>query len=210
MTNDEQGKIATGMLIFAGVSVAIAVVLLTVFSSIRAIYNNWQLMDEGTNKMCIEVQNQYQRRSDLIPALVSTVQGEANFEKSTLTAVIEARSKASSIQLTEGALKNPEAMAQFQKYQGDLTSALSKLMMLTENYPQLRANDAFKDLRVNLEGTENRIAVARNRCIASTSDQNGYIRTFPNNVIASFFNMANRPNFTADTNSSVMPKVEFK
>ena len=131
-------------------------------------YNDFQRLDEQTKSSWSEVLNQYQRRADLIPNIVATVKGEANFEQDTLTKVIEARSKATSIQATPELIKDPEAFKQFQAAQGQLSSALSRLMVVSENYPSLKANQAFQDLRVQLEGTENRITVARNQDRKST------------------------------------------
>ena len=131
--------------------------------------------------------NQYQRRADLIPNIVATVKGEANFEQETLTKVIEARSRATSIQATPELINNPEAFDKFQKAQGELTGALSRLMVVAEQYPQLRANQAFQDLRVQLEGTENRITVARNRYIKTVADYNVLARSFPSNLTAMVF-----------------------
>src|SRR5215216_7210940 len=125
-------------------------------------YNDFQRLDEQVKGAWSEVLNQYQRRADLIPNIVATVKGEANFEQETLTKVIEARSRATSIQATPELINNPEAFDKFQKAQGELTGALSRLMVVAEQYPQLKANQAFQDLRVELEGTENRITVARN------------------------------------------------
>src|SRR5664279_4582758 len=128
-------------------------------------YNDFQTLDETVKAAWSEVLNQYQRRADLIPNIVATVKGEANFEQETLTRVIEARSKATSIQATPELINNPEAFDKFQKAQGELSSALSRLLVVSEQYPNLRANQAFQDLRVTLEGTENRITVARNRYV---------------------------------------------
>jgi LemA protein len=130
-------------------------------------YNQFQTLDEQTKGAWSEVLNQYQRRADLIPNIVATVKGEANFEQETLTKVVEARAKATSMQVTPETLNNPEAFKRFQQVQGELGSALSRLMAVSENYPNLKANAGFQDLRVQLEGTENRITVARNRYIKS-------------------------------------------
>ena len=128
-------------------------------------YNQFQSLDEQTKSAWAEVLNQYQRRADLVPNIVATVKGEAAFEQDTLTKVVEARAKATSIQVTPETLNNPEAFDKFQKAQGELSSALSRLMVVVEQYPNLKANQGFQDLRVQLEGTENRITVARNRYI---------------------------------------------
>lgn len=193
------------------VFVAIGMTACNVVTSAISVNNNYQQADEASNAAWSEVMNQLQRRSDLIPSIVATVQGEANFEKSTLQAVIEARASATGIRLTPEALKDPKAMEVFSKKQGDITTALSRLMMVTENYPNLKANAAFQDLRVQLEGTENRITVARNRYIQAIRVQNTPIRTFPNSIYAGFFGLQPRAQFTVDeAKVSQAPKVEFK
>jgi LemA protein len=128
-------------------------------------YNDFQRLDEQTQSAWSEVLNQYQRRADLVPNIVASVKGEANFEQETLTRVVEARAKATSMQLTPETLNDPQAFQRFQQAQGELSSALSRLMVVSERYPQLQANQGFRDLRVTLEGTENRITVARNQYI---------------------------------------------
>ena len=155
--------------------------------------------------------NQYQRRADLVPNIVATVKGEANFEQETLTRVIEARSKATSIQATPELVNDPEAFDRFQKAQGELTGALSRLMVVAEQYPQLKANKAFQDLRVTLEGTENRITVARNRYIKTVTDYNVLTRSFPTNLTAMVFGYKVKPTFTVQNEAqiSVPPTVDF-
>ena len=150
-------------------------------------YNDFQRLDEQTKAAWSEVLNQYQRRADLIPNIVATVKGEANFEQETLTKVVEARARATSIQVTPETLNNPEAFNRFQQAQGELSGALSRLLMVTENYPNLKANQGFQDLRVQLEGTENRITVARNRYITAVADYNVLARSFPTNLTAMVF-----------------------
>jgi LemA protein len=144
-------------------------------------YNQFQQLDEQSKAAWAEVLNQYQRRADLIPNVVATVQGEAGFEQETLTRVIEARAKATSIQLTPEVLNDPQALQRFQAAQGQLGSALSRLMVVSERYPTLKANQGFQDLRVQLEGTENRITVARNRYIKTVQEYNVLARSFPTN-----------------------------
>ena len=158
-----------------------------------------------------EVQNQYQRRADLIPNIVATVKGEASFEQDTLTKVIEARAKATSIQVTPETLNNPEAFQKFQQVQGEIGSALSRLMAVSENYPSLKANAAFQDLRVQLEGTENRITVARNRYIKTVADYNVLARQFPTNLTAMIFSYQVKPSFTVanEAQIAVPPSVSF-
>src|SRR6185369_4467726 len=147
-------------------------------------YNDFQKLDEQAKAAWSEVLNQYQRRADLVPNLVATVKGEANFEQETLTRVVEARAKATSIQVTPETLNNPEAFNKFQQAQGELSSALSRLIAVSENYPNLKSNQGFQDLRVQLEGTENRITVARNRYIKAVADYNVLARQFPTNLTA--------------------------
>jgi LemA protein len=175
-------------------------------------YNTFQQLDEQVKAAWADVLNNYQRRADLIPNLVATVKGEANFEQETLTKVIEARSRATSIQATPELVNNPEAFDKFQKAQGELSGALSRLMVVAEQYPQLRANQAFQDLRVQLEGTENRITVARNRYIKTVADYNVLARSFPSNLTAMMFGYAVKPSFTVQNEAqiSVPPPVSFE
>jgi LemA protein len=174
-------------------------------------YNDFQRLDEQVKAAWSEVLNQYQRRADLIPNIVSTVKGEANFEQETLTKVIEARAKATSIQATPELVNNPEAFQKFQAAQGELSSALSRLMVSVERYPELKANAAFQDLRVQLEGTENRITVARNRYIKTVNDYNVLTRSFPTNLTAMIFSYAVKPNFTVQNEAAISapPSVSF-
>jgi len=175
-------------------------------------YNNFQTLDEQVKAAWSEVLNQYQRRADLIPNIVATVKGEANFEQETLTKVIEARAKATSIQASPELVNNPEAFDKFQKAQGELTGALSRLMVVAEQYPNLKANQAFQDLRVQLEGTENRITVARNRYIKTVADYNVLARSFPSNLTAMVFGYKVKPSFTVQNEAqiSVPPSVSFE
>ncbi|AKU11533.1 hypothetical protein AzCIB_1632 [Azoarcus sp. CIB] len=174
-------------------------------------YNDFQRLDEQSKAAWAEVLNQYQRRADLIPNLVATVKGEANFEQETLTRVIEARAKATSIQLTPEMLADPQAMERFQQAQGQLGSALSRLLVVAENYPNLKANQAFQDLRVQLEGTENRITVARNGYIKTVQEYNVLARSFPTNLTAMVFSYAPKAGFTVANEQEISrpPAVEF-
>ena len=174
-------------------------------------YNEFQRLDEQTKAAWSEVLNQYQRRADLIPNIVATVKGEANFEQETLTKVVEARAKATSIQVSPETLNNPEAFNRFQQAQGELSSALSRLIAVSENYPNLKANQGFQDLRVQLEGTENRITVARNRYIKAVADYNVLARSFPSNLTAMVFSYQPKPNFTVQDEAAISapPKVDF-
>lgn len=175
-------------------------------------YNDFQRLDEQTKSAWSEVLNQYQRRADLIPNIVATVKGEANFEQETLTKVVEARAKATSIQVTPETLNNPEAFQKFQAAQGELSSALSRLLVVTENYPNLKANQGFQDLRVQLEGTENRITVARNRYIQAVQQYNVLARSFPSNLTAMVFGYQAKPNFSVanEAQISAPPPVSFE
>jgi LemA protein len=174
-------------------------------------YNDFQRLDEQSRSAWSEVLNQYQRRADLIPNIVATVKGEANFEQETLTKVIEARSRATSIQMTPEMVNDPAAMAKFQAAQGEVSSALSRLMVVVEQYPNLKANQGFSDLRVQLEGTENRITVARNRYIQTIQEYNVLARSFPTNLTAMVFSYSPKANFQVENEAAISapPKVEF-
>jgi LemA protein len=174
-------------------------------------YNDFQSLDEQVKAAWSEVLNQYQRRADLVPNIVATVKGEANFEQGTLIKVIEARAKATSIQATPELINDPAAFQKFQQAQGELSGALSRLMVVSEQYPQLRANQAFQDLRVTLEGTENRITVARNRYVQAVQAYNVKVRSVPTNFTAMAFGYKEKPNFTVQNEAqiSVPPTVDF-
>ncbi|WP_313077086.1 LemA family protein [Melaminivora sp.] len=174
-------------------------------------YNDFQRLDEESKAAWGEVLNQYQRRADLVPNIVATVKGEAQFEQDTLTRVIEARAKATSIQATPELIENPEAFNKFQQAQGELSGALSRLMVVSERYPQLQANQGFRDLRVTLEGTENRITVARNRYIETVQKYNVLARSFPTNLTAKVFSYDPKPTFTVQNEAQIStpPAVDF-
>ena len=186
-------------------------ILTTVLALTGCGYNDFQRLDEQSKAAWSEVLNQYQRRADLIPNIVASVKGEANFEQETLTKVVEARAKATSMQVTPETLNNPEAFAKFQAAQGELSSALSRLMVTVERYPDLKANQGFRDLRVQLEGTENRITVARNRYIDTIQEYNVLARSFPTNLTAKVFSYAPKPNFTVQNEAQIStpPTVDF-
>ena len=186
-------------------------ILTTVLALTGCGYNDFQRLDEQSKAAWSEVLNQYQRRADLIPNIVNTVKGEANFEQETLTKVVEARAKATSMQVTPETLNNPEAFAKFQAAQGELSSALSRLMVTVEKYPDLKANQGFRDLRVQLEGTENRITVARNRYIDTIQEYNVLARSFPTNLTAKVFSYAPKPSFTVQNEAQIStpPSVDF-
>ena len=173
-------------------------------------YNNFQRLDEQVRAAWSEVLNQYQRRADLIPNIVASVKGEANFEQETLTKVIEARAKATSIQATPELVNDPAAFQKFQQAQGELTGALSRLMVVAEQYPNLRANQAFQDLRVQLEGSENRISTARDRCNEAVRDYNTEIRTFPSIIGAKVIHGAEPlVPFAATSEAQTAPTVDL-
>jgi LemA protein len=171
-------------------------------------YNGLVQQDETVKKAWNNVQSDYQRRSDLIPNLVSTVKGEANFEQTTLTNVIQARASATQIKLDAKDL-SPEKIKEFQAAQGQLSQALGKLMMITENYPTLRANEAFRGLQAQLEGTENRIKVARNDFNAAVADYNIKARSFPMNILAGLTGFKPKEGFQAEAGSEKAPEVKF-
>ncbi|WP_372775742.1 LemA family protein [Mangrovibacterium sp.] len=187
----------------------IAVVVLFAYSSIKGTYNNMVRMDEGVSASWAQVENVYQRRADLIPNLVNTVKGYASHEQETLQGVIEARSKATSVNLNADNL-TPEALQQFQEAQTGLSSALSKLMVVVERYPDLKANQNFLDLQAQLEGTENRIAVERRKFNESAQTFNTFIRTFPKNIYASMFNFEKKAYFEAEKGAEKAPVVNFE
>ncbi len=174
-------------------------------------YNTLQQQDEGVKAAWSEVLNQYQRRADLIPNLVETVKGFATQEQQVLIGVTEARARANSIQLTPEMLDDPAAMAKFQQAQGELTSALKSLFAVTENYPELKSDQNFRDLQAQLEGTENRITVARNRYVQSVQAYNTTVRSFPTNLTAMLFKHKVKPNFTVENEAAIAtpPRVDF-
>lgn len=171
-------------------------------------YNDVIDKDQSVKAGWAEVENQYQRRADLVPNLVSTVKGAANFEKSTLTAVVEARAKVGQLKVDSSVIDDPEKFKQFEEAQGKLGGALSRLLVVSEQYPELKATSAFRDLQVQLEGTENRITVARRRYIESVADYNGTVLRFPSSIGSKMRGMKERPTFTATTaNADKAPDV---
>jgi LemA protein len=174
-------------------------------------YNTFQTTDEQVKAAWSEVLNQYQRRADLVPNLVNTVKGYAAHEKDVLTQVTEARAKVGGIQATPELINNPQAFQQFQQAQAGLSSALSRLLVVAENYPNLKADAAFRDLQAQLEGTENRITVARNRYIKAVETYNVAVRTFPNNLTAMMFGYEVKPNFSVENEKAIStaPTVNF-
>ena len=174
-------------------------------------YNTFQTNDEQIKASWAEVLNQYQRRADLIPNLVNTVKGYAGHEKEVLLGVTEARAKVGGIQATPELINDPQAFARFQTAQGELTSALSRLLVVTENYPQLKADQNFRDLQAQLEGTENRVTVARNRYIKAVQEYNIAVRSFPSNLTAMLFGYTVKPSFTVENEQAIShaPVVDF-
>lgn len=171
-------------------------------------YNGLVKQDEVVNNAWNNVQSDYQRRADLIPNLVNTVKGEANFEQSTLTQVIQARASATQVKVDPKDL-SPEKMAQFQAAQGQLSQALGRLLVVTENYPNLRANDAFRGLQAQLEGTENRIKVSRNDFNKAVADYNVKVRSFPMNILSGLTGFKPKTGFTAEAGAEKAPEVKF-
>jgi LemA protein len=184
---------------------------LITFSLTGCGYNTLQRNDEQIKASWSEVVNQYQRRADLVPNLVNTVKGYAAHEKEVLTQVTQARAAATSMQVTPEVLNDSAAFAKFQAAQGALSGALSRLLAVSENYPQLKADANFRDLQAQLEGTENRITVARNRYITSVQEFNVTVRSFPSNLTAMAFGYKSKPNFTTENEKEIAkpPKVEF-
>jgi LemA protein len=186
----------------------LAIIALVVVVAIGGI-NSIPRLEETVNASWAEVQNQYQRRADLVPNLVETVKGYANFEKQTLTDVINARANATKVTITPENLSDPEAMKRFEAAQGQLSSALSHLMAISENYPDLKANQSFLALQSQLEGTENRIAIARRDYIATVQEYNTRVRTFPGVLWAHIYGAQPKQTFTATQGADIAPAVKF-
>ncbi len=173
-------------------------------------YNTLQVKDEAVTASWSEVQNQYQRRADLVPNLVNVVKGYAAHEEQVLTEVTQARANVAGLKVDREVLEDPELFQRYQEAQSQMTSALSRLLAVTENYPDLKANQQFRDLQVQLEGTENRIAVARNRYITTVQDFNSYARQFPQVMTAKVIGMDTKPNFSAEQSAQKAPTVSFE
>ena len=190
--------------------IVVVVILLIIVGKGIGTYNNIIALEEGVKAQWAQVENTYQRRFDLIPNLVSTVQGEANFEKSTLTEVMEMRSRmGGTVKLDESLMNDEAALKRFQEVQGNLSGALQRLMAVSENYPDLKSNKSFQELRVQLEGAENRIAVERKRYNETVQAYNTTIRQFPTNLVAGFAGASPKALFSADAGASTAPKVQF-
>ena len=173
-------------------------------------YNTLQVKDEAVTAAWSEVQNQYQRRADLVPNLVNVVKGYASHEEQVLTEVTQARANVAGLKVDREVLEDPELFQRYQEAQAQMTRALSRLLAVTENYPDLKANQQFRDLQVQLEGTENRIAVARNRYITTVQDFNSYARQFPQVMTAKVIGMDTKPNFSAEQSAQKAPTVSFE
>ena len=204
---------STGLKIALGLLAAVVLFVIVIGGVVASTYNNLNMLDQGVQAKWAEVQNVYQRRADLIPNLVNTVKGAANFEQQTLTAVTEARSKVG--QVTSGALQNivndPQAFQRFEQAQAGLSSALSRLMVVAERYPELRATQGFRDLQVQLEGSENRITVERMRFNEASQAFNTTRNSFPTVIIAGFFGsrFQTKPYFQAQAGAEKAPEVKF-
>ena len=198
-----------GMKIGCGVGIGLIIVAIMFISSIVGVYNNLVTLDEQVTQSWSQVENQYQRRTDLIPNLVNTVKGVAEFEKETFTQVTEARSRVNQINVSSDMLNNPQAFQKFQAAQDNLGSALSRLLVTVEKYPELKANENFLQLQTQLEGTENRISVERRKFNQSVQGYNTTIRRFPANIVANFSGFNEKQYFEAVEGSDVAPKVEF-
>jgi LemA protein len=189
--------------------IAVVVILLLIIGRVVGIYNSLVTQEEGVNNAWAQVSNQYQRRADLIPNLVETVKGYASHERETLEGVIQARANATSLNVTPEVLNDPEAFSKFQKVQGEISSALSRLMAVVENYPNLKANENFLSLQSQLEGTENRITVERQRFNETVQGYNTRIRHFPTNIFAGMFGFEKKLYFEAQEGAEVAPKVQL-
>lgn len=201
-------KVLIVLAVLAGILLLSGVLL---FTKGIGIHNNIIALEEGVRSQWAQVENTYQRRYDLIPNLVATVQGEADFEKSTLTAVVEARSRMGGVvKVDQNMLGNAESVKRFENAQASLGSALQRLLMVTENYPNLKANQGFQDLRIQLEGSENRISVERKRYNETVQAYNTFIRQFPNSLLAGFAGATPKVPFAAQVEAQTAPKVEFK
>ncbi len=188
----------------------IALILASTLSLSGCGYNTLQVKDEAVTAAWSEVQNEYQRRADLVPNLVNVVKGYAKHEEQVLTEVTQARANVAGLKVDREVLEDPELFQRYQQAQSQLTGALSRLIAVSENYPDLKANEQFRDLQVQLEGTENRIAVARNRYISSVQDFNSYARQFPQVMTAKVISMEPKPNFTAEAGAQKAPTVSFE
>jgi LemA protein len=198
-----------GLLIALGIVAFVVIIIIAVFGWGVKKYNSFVSLNEGVNQAWSQVENVYQRRSDLIPNLVATVKGVANFEKETFTAVTEARAKIGQVKLSAEQLSDPAAFQNFQRAQDGLGSALSRLMVVSENYPQLKANENFLNLQAQLEGTENRITVERQKFTQVVQEYNTAVKRFPAAIVASFGGFKEKQYFKAQAGAELAPKVQF-
>ena len=189
--------------------ILVAIALVSTLTLSGCGYNTLQVKDEAVTASWSEVQNQYQRRADLVPNLVNVVKGYAKHEEQVLTEVTQARANVAGLKVDKEVLEDPALFEKYQQAQAQMTSALSRLIAVSENYPDLKANEQFRDLQVQLEGTENRIAVARNRYITAVQDFNSYSRQFPQVMTAKVIGMETKPNFSAEQGAQNAPKVSF-
>jgi LemA protein len=203
------GTMSKGLKIGLGILAVVVIIVFLVISWATSKYNNFIGLNEGVNQAWSQVENVYQRRADLVPNLVATVKGVANFEKETYTAVTEARAKVGQIKLSADQLSDPQAIQQFQQAQDGLSSALSRLLVVSENYPQLKANENFVQLQAQLEGTENRITVERQKFTQVVQEYNTAIKRFPGAIVANFSGFKEKQYFKAQAGSEVAPKVQF-
>ena len=188
---------------------AVVVALVSTLTLSGCGYNTLQVKDEAVTAAWSEVQNQYQRRADLVPNLVNVVKGYAKHEEQVLTEVTQARANVAGLKVDKDVLEDPALFQKYQEAQAQMTGALSRLIAVSENYPDLKANEQFRDLQVQLEGTENRIAVARNRYISTVQDFNSYARQFPQVMTAKVIGMDTKPNFSAEQSAQKAPTVSF-
>ncbi|MEG2921537.1 MAG: LemA family protein [Acinetobacter sp.] len=187
----------------------VAIALVSTLTLSGCGYNTLQVKDEAVTASWSEVQNQYQRRADLVPNLVNVVKGYAKHEEQVLTEVTQARANVAGLKVDKEVLNNPELFKKYQEAQSQMTGALSRLIAVSENYPDLKANEQFRDLQVQLEGTENRISTARTRYVESVQDYNTYVRQFPQAMTAKVIGMKAKPNFSAEQSAQNAPKVSF-
>ena len=196
-------------MLFRSKKTAVVVALVSTLTLSGCGYNTLQVKDEAVTAAWSEVQNQYQRRADLVPNLVNVVKGYAKHEEQVLTEVTQARANVAGLKVDKEVLEDPALFQKYQEAQAQMTGALSRLIAVSENYPDLKANEQFRDLQVQLEGTENRIAVARNRYISTVQDFNSYARQFPQVMTAKVIGMDTKPNFSAEQSAQKAPTVSF-
>jgi LemA protein len=198
-----------GLVVGLSIGGGLILLLIILFVWVKNVYNNLVTLNETVNQSWSQVENQYQRRADLIPNLVNTVKGYANFERGVLTDVTNARAKVGQMNVSSDVLNNPQAFQKFQSAQNELSGALSRLLVTVENYPDLKANENFLQLQAQLEGTENRISVERRRFNETVQSYNTNIKLFPNSIFANIFGFREKQYFQATTGAETPPKVEF-